>query len=192
MQGRENFYQSMIDKQFGVSLIEVLVTALVLGVGLLGVAALQVSSISSNQEGFYVSQATSIAEDLAARIRASKVSTTLYYKSLDYRYDDYVNAYKSTDISCEQEDVAPPICRGKDVLCNLTAMAASDHWEICKIADATLPEGKVKVIKGNESNHLKVVVDWRFGSSRKDLGNKVIVNSRCDVDRNCVIVELMP
>nr|WP_198325216.1 type IV pilus modification protein PilV [Permianibacter aggregans] len=53
-------------------MIEVLIAVLVLAIGLLGVAALQMSSMKSGMEGYFRSQATALAEDLASRVRASR------------------------------------------------------------------------------------------------------------------------
>ena len=64
----------MLPKVNGVSLMEVLVTTLVLGIGLLGVAALQITSLNSNQEGYFRSQATEIAESLASKMRTARMS----------------------------------------------------------------------------------------------------------------------
>ena len=62
--------------QSGFSLIEVLVAALVLSIGLVGVAALQALSLQNNQSSFMRSQATALAYDLADRARANLSSAT--------------------------------------------------------------------------------------------------------------------
>lgn len=54
----------------GMSLIEILVAALVLSVGVLGVAALQGFSLQSNQNAYYRTQATNIAYEVADYIRS--------------------------------------------------------------------------------------------------------------------------
>lgn len=181
-----------LTKQCGVSLIEVLITTLVLGIGLLGVAALQVSSVSSNQEGFYVSQATSIAEDYAARVRTSKISSMLYYKPEASTYAAYIGQYKSGSLSCGAADTAPTHCQGSDTTCTLEQLAKSDQWDVCQIAKETLPEGSVEIKSIADSNRLSVIVEWTPGSAREDTGNKMIQNSNCADGKSCVIVEIMP
>lgn len=57
--------------QKGVSLIEVLVTMLVIGIGLLGMAKLQLSSVQSNYSAQLRSHATWLANDLLDRMRAN-------------------------------------------------------------------------------------------------------------------------
>lgn len=60
----------------GVSLIEVLVTVVILSVGLLGVAAMQASSLQSGQAAYQRSQANTIAAELADQLRSNR-STVL-------------------------------------------------------------------------------------------------------------------
>lgn len=55
----------------GFSLIEVLVSIVVLSVGLLGVAALQISGLRVGQSSFYRAQAAQLATDMADRLRAN-------------------------------------------------------------------------------------------------------------------------
>jgi len=58
--------------QRGATLVEVLVALLVLSIGLLGVAALQVSALQTNQGAHVRSQASVLAYDIADRMRANR------------------------------------------------------------------------------------------------------------------------
>ena len=60
-----------IDKQNGVSLIEVLVTLVILAIGLLGIAGMQVMSVKNTQVAAQRSIATQQAYDIAERMRAN-------------------------------------------------------------------------------------------------------------------------
>jgi type IV pilus assembly protein PilV len=57
----------------GFTLIEVLVAILVLAIGLLGLAGLQVSALRNNQSAYLRSEATRLAYDLSDRMRANYV-----------------------------------------------------------------------------------------------------------------------
>ena len=57
--------------QAGFTLIEVLVSALILAIGLVGVAGLQATSLKNNQSAYMRSQATALAYDLADRMRSN-------------------------------------------------------------------------------------------------------------------------
>ncbi|MCV6610871.1 MAG: type IV pilus modification protein PilV [Amphritea sp.] len=55
--------------QAGVTLIEVLVTLLLVSIGLVGSLAMQARAMQDNQSAFYRSQAVNMATDLADRVR---------------------------------------------------------------------------------------------------------------------------
>ena len=58
----------------GATLIEVLVTIIILAIGLLGLAGLQVTSLQSNHSSYYRSQATILAYDISERMRANRTA----------------------------------------------------------------------------------------------------------------------
>lgn len=58
-------------KQSGFNLIEVLVALVVISIGLLGLAILQMTSLQQNQSAYYRSQATLLAYDITDRMRAN-------------------------------------------------------------------------------------------------------------------------
>lgn len=68
----------MNSKQQGFTLIEVLVTAVLMAVGLLGMASLQLTTLRSNQEAYNRSQATQLAYDIADRMRANGAAIGAY------------------------------------------------------------------------------------------------------------------
>ncbi|MCF6236730.1 MAG: type IV pilus modification protein PilV [Gammaproteobacteria bacterium] len=61
-------------KNRGFTLIEVLVSMAVLGVGILGVAALQITNAQNNSNAYLRSQAVFLAYDIADRMRANPVA----------------------------------------------------------------------------------------------------------------------
>lgn len=56
----------------GITLLEVLITVLVVAIGMLGMAVLQVKTLSTVQESYSRSQAVALLEDATARIRANR------------------------------------------------------------------------------------------------------------------------
>jgi type IV pilus assembly protein PilV len=67
----------------GMTLIEVLVTLVIISVGLLGVAAMQVATVRNNYDAFVRSQAAVLASDMLDRIRANRASLGLYSVTFD-------------------------------------------------------------------------------------------------------------
>ena len=192
--------------QSGVSLIEILVTTLILGVGLLGVASLQVASVSSNQEGFFHSQATSIAEELASRIRATKPAEMVPWSPQNHALliANFVSVAPydcpgiAPAINCSANAGSAPNAACTDGNDDVIDIVNSDKWEICDIADTTLPDGKIRVISSGNMR-LSIVVDWDAAKARQDLGQQTNVNNFCAAaplgiaaDRNCIMMELIP
>ncbi len=62
----------------GVSLVEVLVALLVLSIGLLGLANLQLTAIRNAHSAHLRSQASILAQDILDRIRANRANATAY------------------------------------------------------------------------------------------------------------------
>jgi len=69
-------------RQAGMTLIEILVAIVVLSIGLLGLAGLQLKGLQVNQGSSYRWQAAMLAEDLADRIRADKPGAIAGYYTL--------------------------------------------------------------------------------------------------------------
>lgn len=68
--------QMKSSKQSGSTLIEVLITVLVLSVGLLGMATMQFDGIKRNSDSYLRSQAVNLAYDMSDRIRANRSGAT--------------------------------------------------------------------------------------------------------------------
>lgn len=83
----------------GFSLIEVLVSFLVLSIGVLGMAGLQLNSLKFNQTAAVRSQATFLAYDIADRMRANRV------KAKSGNYDISLTASAPTGGSIEATDL---------------------------------------------------------------------------------------
>ena len=151
----------------GFTLIEVLVSVFILAVGLLGFAALQLTAINNNQEGYFKSQATIIAQDVASRMRANRT-----YVNWDTRavaratalgaigdQNLYVSAVATTGYTCAAVRPAPncsalpaanPAAPAVRNACDEQEMAAFDVWEVCDTARQVLPSGQVHVTCANK------------------------------------------
>lgn len=92
-------------KNTGFTLIEVLVSMLVLAVGLLGLAGLQARSLGNNANAYNRSQATQLAYDLADRMRANLADAQLYAGST---YVTVVPAEAAAQAGCPIPDLADP------------------------------------------------------------------------------------
>ena len=198
--------------QMGFSMIEILIALLVLAIGLLGVAALQLSSLGSSQEGYARSQATAIAEDLGSRIKAGRqqaVSSPNWGAegaTARVALAEYLAQFAvASPYQCDQ----PPAiwCRpdeemGVGAECAAAEQVAFEIWEVCTQARNLLPAGQVHmVINGLNANRATIGVSWQVAERREDGPQEVdIRNPVCqevfggaiDPNEDCVLVEIIP
>lgn len=62
----------LLKRQIGFTLLEVMIAVFILGVGLLGLAQLQITALKTNQSAEYKTQAIFLASDILDRIRANQ------------------------------------------------------------------------------------------------------------------------
>ncbi len=93
----------------GFSLLEVLVTLIVLSVGLLGLAALQATTLQNNHSAYQRVQATLLASDMADRMRSNfsdKMLTGKYYHNPEAAKKDACrNTTGCTSQEMAQDDI---------------------------------------------------------------------------------------
>jgi type IV pilus assembly protein PilV len=83
--------------QRGMTLVEVLVTLIIMSVGLLGVAALQLASLRNNYDAYVRSQAAVLAADIFDRMRANRTA------ALNNQYDVTTGSYSNTSTQAERD-----------------------------------------------------------------------------------------
>jgi type IV pilus assembly protein PilV len=100
----------------GLSLIETLVTIVVISVGMLGIAAIYVESLKAGQTALLRTRAVALAADMADRIRTNQAGAASY------------------DVGPEAAGAAPPVdCADTAVTpaqnCTPADMALNDIWQ---------------------------------------------------------------
>ena len=142
----------------GFTLVEILIALLVLSVGVLGVAAMQLTSFQTNQSAYARSQATYLAQEIFDRMRANPegyATTTVY---------DAISA-------CDAEALpADPACVDTAAGCGAQAMAQQDvrEWaaNFINVFDVddyrpTLPQGCGVVTRSAGTNIFTARVSWQ-------------------------------
>lgn len=117
----------------GFSLIEVLVSMLVLGVGILGMVALQLNGMKFNHTAAVRTQATFLAYDIADRMRANRAEA------------------RSGEYDIALEDDAP----------SDSSIAATDLQAWKDALAEQLPEGDGAVER--DGNTVRIIVQWSEG-----------------------------
>lgn len=92
-------------KQSGFSMLEVLVTLLIMSVGLLGLAGLTAASMRNNHGAYHRTQAVWLAYDIADRMRANRAV------ALAGGYNLALNASAPTGAAVNQQDLQQWVAR---------------------------------------------------------------------------------
>ncbi len=179
-----------LKRQDGVSLIEILITAVILAIGLLGVAALQITSVNSSQESYFRSQASAIAEDLSSRMKASKYQT--YSINNVVPLADVINGYDGAGAAY---NCAAPAVDCATANCTSAQMITYDIATVCQRARDELTDGEVFV--SSNTNRVTIAVAWTPIAARSDAGQLEILNPQCGAlgiaaTKDCVILEMVP
>jgi type IV pilus assembly protein PilV len=123
--------------QKGVTLIEVLVAAFVLSVGLLGHSKIQALGVRAGTDANIRTQATYLLTEMMERMRANRpAADSSYYATFDYA---------SIDCSAAPAKVCSEGVAGSAVPCSADEIATEDarQW-FCDVQD-TLPNGNVAI-----------------------------------------------
>ncbi len=174
-------HQRVVKYQKGISLIEVLVAALVFGVGIVGFAALQLKSVRQVEGTYSRSQAMSIAQDLIERTKANTAPTAraFYLKATSW------SGSLSNPGDCLHTDSAPDI----NDACTPEKMAQSDVYEVRSSLDDLISNGKINLANCDEL--LCVTVAW----DQTDIAScdqEAFSNGERESTANCVRVEFIP
>lgn len=149
-------------RQRGFSFFEVLVAALILGIGVLGFASLQLRALDSTGSAHFRAQAAVLAAELAERIRMADAGIDVDHTT----YEDA--ALWDGDLP---DDAPSTWTRGTDTcmatvlagaVCDEDALVTSDTQEIRYMASQVLPNGTVSVRPCEAGSDLTCVfVAWR-------------------------------
>jgi type IV pilus assembly protein PilV len=149
----------------GITIIEVLVSMLILSFGLLGVAGLQTASLRNNQSAYYRSQATAAAEDIIDRMRANAAGVTAGdYDALDS--DSLPNDPNCINTGCNAAQLAAHDVR--DWVQNTLSLLPSSHGTVAvdTMGTNTDPSDDVFV----------VTIDWNDVTDQNNPNKNLVIN----------------
>ena len=121
-------------KQNGFSLIEVLITAIIISFGVLGLISLQLSELRNTRSALVNSQATLLIADITERVRANATQ---------------FNAYATLD--AKNNDCKTKACTAGDLV-------ASDLYSWQTRLAATLPSGEGEISADDDT--LTISIHW--------------------------------
>ena len=148
----------------GFSLIEVLIALVVLAIGLLGLATLQMTSLQFNSDAYLRSQATVLVYDIADRMRSNMTGVVAGNYTVATETD--ANAKVSTDVTCGVS-AGTCDCTGT-ASCSVADMAQYDLGTWYDRLDKTLPGSSAKraTIDSLGNRAFRITVKW----DERDLG----------------------
>ena len=113
--------------QNGFALFEVLITVIIMAIGLLGLAALQVTSLKANHGALQKTQATFLAYDMVDRIRSNR------NEGIAGNYDIDISDIKPTGTTLPEVDLNDWLTSISDLLPSGDGAVACDGSGICTI-----------------------------------------------------------
>ncbi len=145
----------------GFSLIEVLVAILILAIGLMGITAMQLSSLKVNQGAYYRSQASILASDILDRMRANRDAF------LDGDYDD---------LDTDGANPTAQACISQAAGCSSANIAAQDFFEWSQYFNGAFPliPGASGTVAVDGSNNATVIVSWNQEGWADDGNGKIV------------------
>jgi len=155
-------------KQNGFSMVEVLVSLLVIGVGLLGLSGLQIASVKGTNNAHSRNVATNLAMELSERMRANQLGVD--------------GGFYENDVTCESNE--PSQCKTTS-FCTPEQIARIDVQEVmCGVLRVGKREGGAANLLPNSSlvvdhnvncdldiediNETTISVGWRLVEEHKD------------------------
>ncbi len=149
MKAAKPFPSLRLDQERGFTLIEVLVTVIILAIGLLGLAGLQLSGLRYTHSAYQNSQATSLGNDIIDRMRVNSP------QAANGAYDIAIGA---TPTSAS--------CIGIGANCNPATLANADLSEWKQSLAAILPLGDGAIQRNVTASGLSVTITIQWDDSR--------------------------
>lgn len=139
----------------GFTLLEVLITLLILSIGFLGVAAMQSLSLQQAHNSYFRTQADLLLRDMADRMRNNAEGASLGY---------YIHEGGSAGGDANA-------CSGSSALCSSEQLADSDlaEWTDRVTSADVLPVGKVSIAALELPGSYLITISWRAKKTVHDI-----------------------
>ncbi len=149
----------------GFTLLEVLIAVVILAIGMLGIAALLLTTQKSNSSSYIKQQAVQSAYDILDRMRANNLPTAPEASSGAYNVSNLVMSGAPTLPS-------QPAQNCETSSCTPAQMAAYDTWHWLAVDLKQLPNGcgSVTTSAAGSNTLVTVTVQWDDSPASKNLG----------------------
>jgi type IV pilus assembly protein PilV len=160
---REIFKPMIIDRQAGFTLIEVMISAVILAIGLLALSGMQALSFSRNVDANELTIGTNLAADVMERIQFNRKNVTAY-SGID------------TSVACTIAAGTQPMARGDcDQWRNLLSSSYAANLNSIRGRVTISPTGPA----GLNQSSVSVLMTWTgvVGASKTAKPRQIIINS---------------
>ncbi|MES9992264.1 MAG: type IV pilus modification protein PilV [Candidatus Thiodiazotropha sp.] len=155
----------------GMTLVEVLIAAVVIAVGLLGVASLQISALQGASDAQYRAKASDAIASLADRIRANLSAVPDYTGAIPA--ESCAIAPDAPMTTIERCAMSPDGSVAAVSECTAADMAAYDLWEVNCALQATMPGAELEIVCPaagcEEMSPLTVTISWQMQNRNPDV-----------------------
>lgn len=154
-------------KQHGFSMLEVLITLVIIAIALLGTAGLQLYAMRMGQGGQYRTQAIFLASDITERMEANKAEAVLGSYAVAA-----TSAVGAAATLCDGAACSSPQLAAWDINqwgTNLTNVLPQPSWQICIDADSNAVCDPVPVA-ANPITY-RIVISWTDRSNVKTISS---------------------
>ena len=163
--------------QSGVGLLEVLVALLVLAIGALGYAGLQLTALRNSEDAHHRAHAAMIAQDAIERIKSNPAQAGYYATAGNWP----ASAANSEGAPAGWKD-----CMSSE--CDAGTMAEWDIKQLVWTASSAMPGGQIKVEPCGFNSLDCVIVAWNDQEIDQCIGDDGI-NS--EFDSECLVMEIV-
>jgi type IV pilus assembly protein PilV len=165
--------------QSGATLIEALISILVMSIGLLGIAGLQINAIAYQKSAWSTQRVAEVSTDFAERLRGNPTAA----KNGSYVYNS--SYATSTTATLSSND-----CRTPSTYCSTASLAEDDVTALLTKARALLPGGSAQVEGSYNSGFILTVMyrdkDFINPTTGAAMASATCAASTTGVDwRNC-------
>lgn len=169
--------------QSGVGMVEILVAVLILSIGVLGFAGMQLKALKGTGNTFYRSQATVLAEDIVSRIAVNPGQVATYATLASWTGAPVgENAEPSWWNACSTSS------SGTTTSCTQAALAAWDIKQSAWKAAHLLPNGRAQVAQCTGFSTYCVTVTW---NSTTPTSCRLGSNSDSGSNKDCIVMQVV-
>lgn len=158
-------------RQNGISLLEVLIALLILSLGALGFAGLQLKGLRTTEDANYRAHATLIAQDAIERILSNPAEFSTYLNASGYAATTPGNA-------------PPNDCVVKE--CDALEMAIWDKSHLSWTVANALPNGRILISECDFNDAQCVTVSWSDTAP-----SACTTSAGIKSDTNCLVMEVV-